>query len=338
MKSLIQIRQKILDLCYSHTKSRALSAAVSLGIFQALGDRGRDARSVARSLKTDPRATGLLLNALCGLGFLVKRGERYANLPFGKKLFSEKDPLSLHHIILLNRFGYHLWDRLEESIRTGKPLRRPPFRSQSSKEVESFILAMQNTAIDHAPLLAKSLPLKNVERLIDLGGGPGTFSIHFCKAHPHLKGTLYDLPLTLRVARRMIRRYRLSHRIKTRSGDFLKEPIAGQYDAAFVSHILHGLDEKTNLGLLKKVYGILSEGGRIWIQDFVLDPPKTTPSFASLFALSMLVGSDHGGRSYSFDEIRGWLTQVGFRKIRRLPLRLPRQISVIEATRPPVAG
>ena len=334
MTSLERMRLDLLELSYSHTRSRALSAGVSLGIFQTLGSRWQGAASLAHRIRTDPRATELLLNALCGLGLLRKQGSRYANQPFGKRLFSETEPLSLTHIIRLNRYGYHLWDRLEESIRSGRRLKLPPFRSHRTKEVESFILAMHNTAVGHAPLLSRSLPLKGVKRLIDLGGGPGTFSISFCKAHPELRVTLYDLPLTVRVAKRMIHRSRLSHRIKTRVGDFLRDPLGGPYEAAFVSHIVHALDERGNAQLMKKLYRSLSSGGKIWIQDFLLDPSKTTPSFTSLFALSMLVGSDHGGRTYTEAEMGRWLKKAGFRTVKRLLLRLPRQIGILQATKP----
>ena len=62
-----------------------------------------------------------------------------------------------------------------------------------------------------------------------------------------------------------------------------------------------------------------------------LEPDKTAPRFAALFALNMLVGT-RGGSSYSEPEYAGWLGEAGFREIRHV--RRPGMIGLMIGWRP----
>ena len=55
---------------------------------------------------------------------------------------------------------------------------------------------MFNLAMNLAPVLVPKIDLSNRRHLLDLGGGPGTYAIHFCLNNPQLKATVYDLPTT----------------------------------------------------------------------------------------------------------------------------------------------
>jgi len=82
-----------------------------------------------------------------------------------------------------------------------------------------------------------------VRRLLDLGGGPGTYAIHFCLAHPDLHAVIYDRPTTAPFAHATVDKFGLTGRIEFHPGDFVSDPIGGgPYDAAWLSHILHSND------------------------------------------------------------------------------------------------
>ena len=171
------------------------------------------------------------------------------------------------------------------------------------------------------------IDLSRSKTLIDIGGGAGTYSVFFCKASSNLNATILDLPGTLEITKELISGSNVRNRISLLEGDFNKE-INGQYDAAFLSNIIHGEGEVENIALLKKIYNALNSGGKIIIQDFILDNDKTTPSFPALFSLNMLLFTENG-RSYSFKEVEGWLEKVGFKDLARMNLNLPRSISVL---------
>jgi hypothetical protein len=58
------------------------------------------------------------------------------------------------------------------------------------------------------------------------------------------------------------------------------------------------------------------------VQDFILEPGKTAPVGAALFALNMLVGT-RSGSSYSEPEYAAWLGEAGFETVRRIRLAEP---------------
>ena len=96
-------------------------------------------------------------------------------------------------------------------------------------------------------------------------------------------------------------------------GDFICDNIGRGYDLIFASQILHSLSEKDNLYLLKKCKRALNKRGRIVIQEFRLMKDRAHPAHSALFSVNMLVNTE-GGRSYSADEMKNWLSKTGFKK------------------------
>ncbi|MFP5213919.1 MAG: methyltransferase, partial [Acidobacteriota bacterium] len=107
----------------------------------------------------------------------------------------------------------------------------------------------------------------------------------------------------------------------------------GPFDAVFMSHILHSSSYEECAYLVQKVAPVVSPGGEIIIQEFVLDEDKTEPLFATAFALNMLLHTQ-GGRTFSFREIRNWLEAAGFTDARERYLDLPNSGRLVVARKP----
>ena len=103
------------------------------------------------------------------------------------------------------------------------------------------------------------------------------------------------------------------------------------FDIVFISAICHMNSPEENKELLRKSFNAMISGGRIVIQDFILEPDKTSPKTAVLFALNMLVGT-RNGNTYSESEYYDWLSTVGFNDIRHI--RLPGPTGLIMGVRP----
>ena len=330
--NLKKYREQVLTLSYDYWKSQVLHTSVRLGVFEALGKKRRSLRQIALRLKLNPRATGMLLRAMGPLNLLRQRGNSFENTAAGRKIFLKGEKFYVGDIVALNAGGWGPWGNLEHSIRTGCSQDLPPFFSQGYKAVEGFIMAMDNTAKGHADQLAERLPLTGKKSLLDVGGGSGAFALAFLKRNPKLQATLFDLPLTVKVARKLIKKEGLLERFRFQERDFLKKPIQGQFDVVFLSHIIHGLDEKSNRILLEKIYQALNPGGWCIIQDFFLDASMTAPVFAALFSLNMLIHTPRG-RSYSASEMMSTLRRIGFKRVQQRNLQLPRAITLVTAVK-----
>ncbi|MBT8331044.1 MAG: methyltransferase, partial [Deltaproteobacteria bacterium] len=163
-----------------------------------------------------------------------------------------------------------------------------------------------------------------------LGGGPGTYAIHFCRHNPDLKATVFDLPTTRPFAEQTIKRFELSDRIDFQAGNYLKDEIKGRYDAAWLSHILHAEGPDGCHQIIQKAVAALKPGGIIIIHEFILNNSMDGPLFPALFSLNMLLGTE-AGQAYSEQQLRDMLSAAGAKEINRLPVRTPNDSGIITA-------
>ena len=188
---------------------------------------------------------------------------------------------------------------------------------QDARWTEAFIAAMDAKARTLAPALVRQLNLSTAARMLDVGGGSGQFAIAFAQAAPGLRVDVLDLTTVLPITKRHVRDAGLQDRIQLRAGDLCEDDLGEGYDLVLLSAICHMLGEHQNQDLFRRVARALRHGGRVIIRDFLLDPDRTGPREAALFALNMLVGT-RSGNVYTEDEYRHWLTGVGLSRISRL--------------------
>jgi cyclopropane fatty-acyl-phospholipid synthase-like methyltransferase len=203
------------------------------------------------------------------------------------------------------------------------------------EETVRFITAMDSLvhARGDAEIVAEKLDLTQVGDLLDVGSGPGTYPVFFCRKHPALRVTIFDLPATLKVTERFIAASGVREQITLIDGDYRNDPIPGKYQLVFLSNIIHAESSEVNEQLMAKLYGCLESGGRIVLKDHFLDDSKSHPSAGALFALSMLLTTE-GGRCYSFSEANGWLENAGFQRIHETTLPPPLTSSLVIGIKP----
>ena len=307
-------------------ESRVLLTAVELDLFTAVG-QGATAEAVSRKLRTDPRATEMLMNALVATEMLAKRGSVFYNKPAAAQFFVEGSAANARNATLHLANLWPRWSTLTECVRAGTSVARPEAKDRPEEETRSFIAAMHRNALQRAPLVVKAVGARDASRMLDVGGGSGAYSIAFARANPKLHATLLDVPSVIPIAQNHIQKAGVAGRVKIRPGDLRKDSFEDGFDLVFVSAICHMLSPAENLGLLQRSFRALVPKGRIVVQDFILEPDKTAPKWAALFALNMLVNT-HGGSSYSGEEYSAWLKEAGFENVRRIALPGPAGLMV----------
>ena len=298
-----------------------------LEIFSLIGDDQLRGEEIAQKLGADTRGVKLLLNALTAMGLLVTCEGLYSNTAEAKTFLVKASAEYIGPIIMHHHHLVHAWSQLPQAVLTGKPVRKRASFGEA-KERESFLMGMFNLAMLIAPKLVRQVDLKGRHHLLDLGGGPGTYAIHFCLANPRLRATVYDLPTTRPFASQTIDRFALSDRIDFMPGDYVEEDITGTYDVVWLSQILHGEGPEACKRIIAKAVSALEPGGLILVHDFVLDNSLDGPLFPALFSLNMLINTDEG-RSYSEAQITEMLTKGGIKDIRRMPFWGPNDSSVL---------
>ncbi len=312
-------------------QSFTLHAAMKLGLFTQCGRDPLPRERIAELLHADPRGVGMLLRALAAMGLLSRSHEGYANTPFSEKFLSRGSEQYMGHILMHHHYLVNAWARLDQAVLTGNPTRG--FNPETVEhELESFLMGMFNIASGLAPIISKEVDLSGRRSLLDLGGGPGTYAIHFCQSNPGLQATVFDLVSTRPFAEQTIQGFGLSERIRFVAGDYHKDPLPGTYDAVWMSQILHSDGPEDCQRLVDKAVSSLAPGGMILVHEFYLNDTMDGPLFPALFALNMLVNTEKG-QAYSERQVRDMLARAGVREIRRLSFRSPTDSGILAGLR-----
>ena len=317
-----------------HVEARIIQAALQLEIFDQIGSTATDSHSLAAALHLDPRATELMLNALAALKLLQKNGEFFSLPPASARYLIRSSPHYLGGMILFDASLWHCWERLAETVRSGKPARPANMYQDDPSETEIFINAMDSLvkARGDADMVARVVDWEKATNLLDIGSGPGTYPIQLCRKFPELRATIFDLPGTLRITERYVREAKLEKRITLVPGNYRTDSIAGNYDIIFLSNIIHGEGHDENQALIAKLYPNLESGGKIIIKDHILNPTRVEPPVGAIFSLLMLLTTE-SGRCYSFDEIKSWMERAGFSQVRQIDLSPPLTSSLVIGTK-----
>jgi 3-hydroxy-5-methyl-1-naphthoate 3-O-methyltransferase len=135
------------------------------------------------------------------------------------------------------------------------------------------------------------------------------------------------IPTTKRIAQK----FRVGDRFKFIEGDLLEADFGKDYDVATLGHILHSEGEERSRQLLKKTFRALKSGGTIAIAEWLVNDERTQPLPPLMFAVQMLVNTEKGD-TFSFNEIKSWLEEAGFKKVRKL--EAPGPSPLVLATKP----
>lgn len=304
----------LLQLSGGYWKTCALHAGAMLDVFTPIGDGAMSASALAAVLGCDARALAMLLNALAAMELLVKTGEEYRQTETAREFLDTRSPRSIGYIIRHHHRLMASWTELPEAVRTGRPRLDRQQRATDPQGREDFLMAMFNLASAIAPGLAKAVDLSGRRRLLDLGGGPGTYAVHFCLENPELTATVFDLATSRPFAESVSRRFGVSDRVHFVAGDYFQDAVPGGFDVAWLSQILHAEDPDGCLAILGKAVGALRPGGMVLVHDFMLRDAMDGPEFAALFSLNMLLVTPRG-QAYAEGQIRQMMQQAGLTDI-----------------------
>ena len=324
----------LLEVSGYYWKTCALHSGIKLGIFTAIGSDTLSCDDITKKLGVNKRGLSMLLNALSAMKLLVREGEGYANSTPALTYLSKGSSQYIGYMIQHHHHLMESWQKMDKAIIEGGPIRgRASFSDEEWRE--SFLMGMFNMAMAIAPKLSKELDLSGCKRLLDFGGGPGTYAIHFCLANPGLSASVYDLETTRPFAEKTIARFKVSDRIDFISGNYIEEEfdLPDAYDAAWLSHILHSEGPKQARDIVRKAVSALKPGSRIYIHEFILNDTLDGPLFPALFSINMYLGTPLG-QSYSEAQLSDMLKANGIKDIKRLSFEGPTQSGILAGMKP----
>lgn len=311
-----------------------LFAASDLGIFGKLAELGEaEAGRVANDLGLEVHRTRLLLDACVALGLVTKEGAGYRNTQESNMFLVPGAPGDLSGAIRYNRDVLPAWANVAKMVQTGSPVERQDIHlGEDSDRTRTFVMAMHARAKWIGCALIPLLDLAGKKRLLDIGGGSGTFSVLMAAAYPELRCTVFDLPEVVRIAETLIENQGMKGRVRVLPGNYHKDGFPAGNDVVTILGVLHQESPESIQDILKRAYDALDPGGAIYVLDVMTDATHTTPKFSALFAVNMALTAASGW-VFSDTELRDWLTHAGFHGIEVRPLPSPMPHWLAKATR-----
>jgi 2-polyprenyl-3-methyl-5-hydroxy-6-metoxy-1,4-benzoquinol methylase len=309
--------------------AKALFAASELGLFEALAESPAPLEALAARCGLTPRATRISADAMVALGLLERDDQAYRNGAVAATFLSGRTPADLRPLLRFwDKVSYPATAQLASALSKG-----PSGAPMSSLSGEIQQIAQAGIAAATAgPLraLIATAKLADRRRLLDIGGGNGSWSIGLARANAHLYATVVDLPTVTPITTQSIASAQLSERVTARAANALRDTLPGGHDVCLLANLIHYFAPADNRALLRNIRSAVEPGCRLLIADFWTDRTHTEPLMAALMAGEFAV-HEKDGDVYSVDEGRAWLTETGWRFTTHEPLAGPFSLVTAEA-------
>jgi hypothetical protein len=308
----------------AHQQTAALSAAIDLGVFAAVGEGPGDVASIARHCSASERGIRILCDFLVINGVLKKDDGRYKHTATSAMFLDPKSPASMASVarFLSNSQIHDVYQSLAEVVRTGRTTL--PGAGTVEPENPLWVDFAENMAPMMGPLAApmSALVLQAVSgsmRVLDIAAGHGLFGIAIAKQNPQAQITGLDWAQVLEVAARNAKAAGVAERYTRLPGSAFDVEFGGPYDAVLLTNFLHHFDHATCVSLLKKVRAAMRPGGVAATLEFVPDESRVSPPMPAGFAMTMLT-TTAAGDAYTFKELAAMYAEAGFSAITEHPI------------------
>jgi len=325
----------LFDLVAGFVYAQTLGACVELDLFARLRPGPMDTAAISEAVALSPERTRRLLGAAAALR-LVERladdrwalGEQGAALlgstglaqmiAHHRDLYADMaDPVGLLHAGQGRLADYWPYATSDQPQAAGP------------EAVSGYSALMAATAPAIAADALAAYDVRRHQRLMDVGGGEGTFLIAAARAAPDLELALADLPAVVERARGRLGAAGLCGRASLFGVDVLHEPLPTGADLVSLVRILHDHDEAGVRTILSRVRAALPPDGTLMIAEPMSAAPRTDRVADAYFAFYLLAMGR--GRARTPAEIGAHLRAAGFTRIRRRSTRYPNLLQVMIA-------
>ena len=297
--------------------AKHLFVANAVGVFDQLAAEPATLDTLAARTGVARSRLRILADAMVALGFLERQGDRYQNAPIAATFLTGQTPVDLRPFLRFwNQLSYPMWTKLEETIRTGQAQGTMNLPADVQRVFSEGVEAIQAAPSQALP---STYDFQRHQRLLDLGGGTGSWLLAILRQYRRLAGTLFEVPTAAAVARQRLVSDPIGQQVTVVEGDFFTDPLPAGHDVILIANVVHLFSADHNRALLRRTRHYVPDGTRLLLVDFWTDATHTQPPFAALMAGEFLVITGEGD-VYSAEEAHGWLEETGWRVVERKPL------------------
>jgi tRNA A58 N-methylase Trm61 len=290
----------------------AMLAGMQLELFTPLSEGSLTVDQLADRLEVNNEKLGPLLYVLVFVGLLEEDDGLFSNTQETNTYLVKGQPKyfgDIHKIWYANLLATL---QSAETIRTGIPQAKYDWESMDEDELMELHEGMSAGYDTFAKQVSQQFEFSRFRRLLDAGGGSGTFAIAMVEENPQLTATVYDLPEVTPITHKFVQRADASNRVDIISGDLRVDTIPGTYDVAILGSVIQTISPKSARKVIENVGSVIQPGGWLFIfGSGMLHNSRRSPGPGVLQNLIFINTYDHG-QSYTEGELFCWLTDAGF--------------------------
>jgi ubiquinone/menaquinone biosynthesis C-methylase UbiE len=321
----VQTAEDLSSIAFGFMASKALFAALHVGLFDALAEGPQSAQSVAQGDEDKARRLQTLMTALAGAGVLEPRDDgRFANAPATQAFMVRGEPGFFGDYLRLqiDRQMYPMLQALEGVVRDGAaPDAHASYAAWMEDPEQARLFSESQHAGSRVPgrQIAKRLDLDPGAHVLDVAGGTGAVAIEIARRFEDARVTVLDFPNVVAVGPPFTKRAGVADRVEFVGGDALHADWPAPVDAVVMSYLWSGVGEPAIPGLLERARAALKPGGVVAVHDFMVDDDHAGPPLAALWALQHMVFTPQG-RALTPAFMTDVLAEAGFGDIAVEPL------------------
>lgn len=336
---------RLIQIGSAYWQSRALHAAASLGLADAIGDEAISTGDIAGALKLHEDPLYRLMRMLSSIGVFEEVSHRvFRNSKISNSLRID-NPQNVRDMVLMHNSDVMTrpWtEALLPGIRSGET----PFAQIHGQTLFDYMDdhpefdALFARAMDAVEGLTgldylHDFDWSRFDRLIDVGGSKGVKALSILKANPHLEAVVFDRQQVIDTAETFWKERGESkalERVQFVGGDMFESipPARSERDIYLCVAVFHGVSDEDAgrvLANLRQAFG--NEHPTLVVVDMVAQEHGIDPNVAS-FDMQMLVNTH--GRERTRSEWQALFERNGFRLREVVDVRTFAKFIVVDCT------
>ncbi|CAJ4807299.1 hydroxyneurosporene-O-methyltransferase [Burkholderia pseudomallei] len=308
--------------------SQTLCAGALLGVFDHLDrQEPHNAQAIAATMHVDAPLLYRLLRALASLELLNETKDHHFTLTERGYTLRTDAPGSLRYMAMLEGGAEHwaLWKHVPAMVKDGRQnafmrefgqmafdyARSHPdgYGTIFGRAMSSFSSVQSLWALD----ALRHYDFSGMATWCDIAGGHGHLMCSFLETHPHLSGTVFDLPEVISQTDQLwAHRMGLDGRCRYVAGDMFEE-IPAVADVYSLKMILHDWNDEECKQILINMRRSSKPTSKAFIIEHVVPDPEQ-PHFSKLFDVHMMCWGT--GKERTEHEYAELLQDSGWRFVR----------------------
>jgi ubiquinone/menaquinone biosynthesis C-methylase UbiE len=329
------LHKKMMQLLSSLWVTHAIGTFARLGLADAMEAGADNAEAIAKPSGLVTDRVYRLLRALSTCGIVTESaGGRFGLTQLGRMLTSNAPNSMRTSAELLTEYNGEIWSHLDGALEGGiafEALKGKPLFNwlhANPEEGARFQRMMFEVHSPETPAIVAAYDFSQFKQIVDVGGGHGMLLSAIIAAHPHVRGTLFDLQEGVDAAKRGAGGPLPG--VTFTAGDVF-ETVPKGADAYLFRHLLHDYDDDDCLKMLKNVRRVMKPDSRVLVLEKTV-PTDDTPGPGRWLDLHVMLLT--GGRERTVPEYQALFEKAGLKLARVLPTAHP-AVEIVEVVAAP---